>query len=76
VKPDGTKSDRWGPNPKAIRREWSFRAIHHAVRHPQAAKTVDQGTAEENKAVLAGFVAGFGTLSTIAAVSQSDSAAL
>jgi len=36
VKPDGTKSDRWGSNPQRhlhIRSQWPFRAIHHAVRH-------------------------------------------
>ena len=65
VKPDGTKSDRWGPDPKGI---FIFDAngrfaqfITRSDIPKFAAKTVDQGTAEENKAVLAGFVAGFGT---------------
>jgi hypothetical protein len=65
VKPDGTKSDRWGPNPKGI---FIFDANGHFAQFitrsdiPKfAAATVDKGTAEENKAVLAGFIAGFGT---------------
>jgi len=65
VKPDGTKSDRWGPNPKGI---FIFDANGHFAQFitrsdiPKfAAKSVDQGTAEENKAVMAGLVASFGT---------------
>ena len=65
VKPDGTKSDRWGPNPGGI---FIFDANGHFAQFitrsdiPKfAAKTVDQGTAEEDKAVLAGLVASFGT---------------
>jgi hypothetical protein len=65
VKPDGTKSDRWGPNPKGI---FIFDATGHFAQFitrsdiPKfAAKSVDQGTAEENKAVMAGLVASFGT---------------
>jgi hypothetical protein len=63
VKPDGTKSDRWGPNPKGI---FIFDA------NGRFAQFITGG----KQSVLAGFVAGFGTLSTIAAISQSDSAAL
>src|SRR5262245_59585578 len=65
VKPDGTKSDRWGPNPKGI---FIFDAngrfaqfIARSDIPKFAARSVDQGTAEENKAVLAGLVASFGT---------------
>ena len=65
VKPDGTKSDRWGSNPKGI---FIFDPNGHFAQFitrsdiPKfAAKSVDQGTAEENKAVLAGLVASFGT---------------
>jgi hypothetical protein len=65
VKPDGTKSDRWGRNPKGI---FIFDATGHFAQFitrsdiPKfAAKSVDQGTAEENKAVMAGLVASFGT---------------
>jgi Lipocalin-like domain len=65
VKPDGTKSDRWGPNPKGI---FIFDAngrfaqfITRSDIPKFAAKTADQGTPEENKAVLAGLVASFGT---------------
>jgi len=63
VKPDGTKSDRWGPNPKGIF-DANGRFAQFIARSdiPKfAAKSVDQGTAEENKAVLAGLVASFGT---------------
>src|SRR5262245_2096358 len=65
VKPDGTKNDRWGANPKGI---FIFEANGHFAQFitrsdiPKfSAKSVDQGTAEENKAVLAGLVASFGT---------------
>src|SRR5262245_48858501 len=65
VKPDGTRSDRWGPNPKGI---FIFDAngrfaqfITRSDIPKFAAKTADQGTLEENKAVLAGLVASFGT---------------
>ena len=57
VKSDGTKSDRWGPNPGGI---FIFDANGHFAQFitrsdiPKfPAKTVDQGTAEENKAVPA-----------------------
>src|SRR5262249_7956875 len=65
VKPDGTKSDRWGPNPKGIFIfDTNGRFAQFITRSdiPKfAAKSVDQGTAQENKAVLAGLVPSFGT---------------
>jgi hypothetical protein len=65
VHPDGKKTDRWGTNPKGI---FIFDSHGHFAQFitrsdlPKfAAATADKGTAEENKAVLAGFVASFGT---------------
>jgi hypothetical protein len=65
VHPDGKKIDRWGSNPKGI---FMFDAHGHFAQFitrsdlPKfAAGTVDKGTADEAKAVLAGFVASFGT---------------
>jgi hypothetical protein len=62
---DGSRIDRLGSNPKGL---FMFDASGHYAQFitrsdiPKfAAATVDQGTAEENKAVLAGFIAGFGT---------------
>jgi len=65
VHPDGKKNDRWGPNAKGV---FMFDAHGHFAQFitradlPKfAAGTADKGTAEETKAVLAGFVASFGT---------------
>jgi Lipocalin-like domain len=65
VHPDGKKTDRWGPNPKGT---FMFDAHGHFAQFitrsdlPKfAAGTADKGTADENKAVLSGFVASFGT---------------
>jgi len=65
VHPDGKKTDRWGPNPKGI---FMFDSHGHFAQFitrsdlPKfAAGAVDKGTADEAKAVLAGFVASFGT---------------
>jgi hypothetical protein len=65
VHPDGKKVDRWGSGAKGI---FMFDAHGHFTQFltradlPKfAAGTADKGTAEENKAVLAGFVANFGT---------------
>jgi len=65
VHPDGKKSDRWGPNPKGT---FMFDAHGHFAQFitrsdlPKfAAGTADKGAADENKAVLSGFVASFGT---------------
>ena len=67
VHPDGKKVNRWGDNPKGI---FIFAASGHFAQFitrsdlPKfAAKKGDQGTAEENKAVLSGLVATFGTWS-------------
>ena len=65
VHPDGRKTDRWGPSPKGIFIfDGNGRYAQFITRSdlPKfAARTVDQGTAAENKAVLAGLVASFGT---------------
>ena len=65
VQPDGKKTDRWGTNPKGI---FMFDAggrftqfITRSDLPKFAAKRADQGTAEENKAVMSGLVATFGT---------------
>jgi Lipocalin-like domain len=65
VKADGSKTDRWGSNPKGI---FMFDTHGHFAQFitrsdlPKfAGKTGTSGTVEENKAVMAGFVASFGT---------------
>jgi hypothetical protein len=65
VHPDGKKDDRWGPGAKGI---FMFDAHGHFTQFITRANlpkfaggASDKGTAEENKAVLAGFVASFGT---------------
>jgi len=67
VQKDGTKVDRWGPNPKGM---LVFDAngryvlvIHHADLPKFASNRVDQGTAAENKAVMQGLIVLFGTYS-------------
>jgi hypothetical protein len=67
VRKDGTKVDRWGPNAKGM---LVFDATGHYVLVinradlPKfASNSVDQGTAEENKAVMQGMVVTFGTYS-------------
>jgi hypothetical protein len=67
VHKDGTRSDRWGPNPKGI---LMFDGNgHYALMIMRsdlpkfAAKTSDQGTADESKAVLKGLIVHFGTYS-------------
>ena len=65
VKPDGTKSDRWGTNPKGIfifDPNGRFAQFITRSDLPKiAAGTADKGTAEEYKAILSGLVASFGT---------------
>jgi Lipocalin-like domain len=67
VKQDGTKSDRWGQNPKGIlvfdsNGHYSLTIMRSDL--PKfAAKTADQGNADENKAVLQGMITHFGTYS-------------
>ena len=65
VHPDGKKINRWGETPKGI---FMFDASGHFAQFitrsdlPKfASKRGDQGTADENKAVLSGLVATFGT---------------
>ena len=65
IYPDGRKDDRWGSNPKGV-----FIFDGHG-RYAQfitrsdlpkiKAGTADKGTPEENKAILLGLVASFGT---------------
>ena len=64
---DGTKFDRWGPNPKGM---LVFDAhgryvlvIHRSDLPKFASNRVDRGTAEENKAVMQGLIVTFGTYS-------------
>src|SRR2546425_10269757 len=67
VQKDGTKVDRWGPNPKGILVfDANGRYVLVITRSdlPKfAANRVDQGTAEENKAVMRGLIVTFGTYS-------------
>ena len=64
---DGTKSDRWGPNAKGLaifeaNGRFSFMISRSDI--PKfAANNVNQGTAEENKAVVHGIIAMIGTWS-------------
>src|SRR5712692_7339507 len=67
VQKDGTKEDRWGPNPRGV---LIFDAngryvlvINRSDLRKFAANRVDQGTAEENKAVMKGMIATFGRYS-------------
>jgi hypothetical protein len=64
---DGAKSDRWGPNAKGslifeANGRYSF-MISRADIPKFAATSVNQGTAAENKAVVQGMIAHFGTWS-------------
>ena len=67
VHKDGTRTDRWGPNPKGILMfDGNGRYALMIMRSdlPKfAAKTSDQGTADESKAVLKGLIVHFGTYS-------------
>jgi hypothetical protein len=64
---DGTKSDRWGPNPKGsiifeANGRYSFMISRSDI--PKfAANNVNQGTDAENKAVVKGVIANIGTWS-------------
>ena len=64
---DGTKTDRWGPSAKGLaifdaNGHYSFMIARTDI--PKfAADSVMQGTAEENKAVMQGIIAFFGTWS-------------
>jgi hypothetical protein len=64
---DGVKSDRWGPNPKGLiifdaNGRYSF-MISRGDLPKFAINNVNQGTPEENKAVVQGIVANIGTWS-------------
>jgi len=64
---DGTKTDRWGPSPKGTlvfdANGRYVLAINRSDLRKFASDRVDQGTAEENKAVLQGSIFHFGTYS-------------
>jgi len=65
IYPDGRRNDRWGSNPKGIFIfDGNGRFAQFITRSdlPKiAAGTADKGTAEENRAILGGLVASFGT---------------
>jgi hypothetical protein len=67
MKADGSKVDVFGPNPRGVLifdrgGHYSLTIVRSDL--PKfAATTSDQGTAQENKAVLAGMIASFGTYS-------------
>lgn len=65
VHPDGRKTDRWGQNPKGVFIfDSSGRYAQFITRSdlPKvAAGAPDKATADENKAILSGLVASFGT---------------
>ena len=67
TRPDGTKNDRWGPNPKGslmFDATGRFTQIISRSDLPKfAGNKPDQGTADENKAVLSGMTVSFGTYS-------------
>jgi hypothetical protein len=64
---DGAKSERWGSNPKGLiifeaNGRYAFMISRSDI--PKfAANNVNQGTAEENKAVVQGIIANIGTWS-------------
>ena len=67
VQKDGTKTDRWGPNPKGMlvfdgNGRYSLIIVRSDLPKFASSKG-DQGTADENKAVMQGMVAHFGTYS-------------
>jgi hypothetical protein len=67
VKEDGTRVERWGANPKGnlvfdANGRYSLMIVRADL--PKfGSKAADQGTAEENKTVMQGMVAHFGTYS-------------
>ena len=67
VQKDGTKVDRWGPNPKGMLvfdAHGRYVLVIHRSDLPRfASNRVDQGTAAENKAVMQGLIVLFGTYS-------------
>ena len=67
VQKDGTKVDRWGLNPKGmlvfdVKGRYVL-VIHRSDLPKFASNRVDQGTAEENQAVMRGLIVTFGTYS-------------
>ncbi len=67
VRPDGSRAPVFGPNPKGIMifsRDGYFALVQMRAELPGiAAKSRDQGTPEENKAIVQGSIAYFGTYS-------------
>jgi hypothetical protein len=72
VRPDGSRVAMFGSNPKGIMifsRDGHFALIQMRAELPRiAAKSRDQGTPEENKAIVQGSIAYFGTY----AVNEAD----
>lgn len=67
IRNDGTNTNRWGANPKGslmfdANGRYMF-VIGRSDLPKFAAKTVNDGTVEENKAVVKGLIAHFGTYS-------------
>jgi hypothetical protein len=73
---DGTKSNRWGPNAKGqlmLDPSGRFSFLISRASIPKfAVANVNQGTAEENKAVVQGMIAYIGTWSVDEAAQYSD----
>lgn len=67
VRPDGSKVEVFGSNPKGIvilSRDGHFALVQMRAELPRiAGNSRDQGTAEENKAIVQGSIAYFGTYS-------------
>ena len=65
VHPDGRKDDRWGSNPKGVfifdKTGRYAQFITRSDLPKVAGGRPDKGTADENKAILSGLVASFGT---------------
>ena len=65
VHPDGRKDNRWGSNPKGVfifdKTGRYAQFITRSDLPKIAGGRLDKGTADENKAILAGLVASFGT---------------
>jgi hypothetical protein len=72
VRPDGSRVQVFGSNPKGVMifsRDGHFALVQMRAELPAiAAKSRDQGTPEENKAIVQGSIAYFGTYS----VNESD----
>jgi hypothetical protein len=65
VYPDGRRDDRWGPSPKGLFMFDNTGRFTQFITRSDLPKitagTADKGTADENKAIVSGLVATFGT---------------